>query len=93
MVQPADYKTVGVLKGNPPGSLNDKQVEKDRDAYKRLRKEGLQPPHIDGCAKLEQEAVTRDDITTGAISLPPSERRKAAKERRAAFDRARELTE
>jgi hypothetical protein len=31
----------------------DKQLAKDRDAYKRLRQEGLQPPHLDGSAKLE----------------------------------------
>jgi len=31
----------------------DRQLRKDLDAYKRLRKDGLQPAHVDGSAKLE----------------------------------------
>jgi hypothetical protein len=91
MVAPEDYKTVGVVKA--PGRLSDAQFSKDRDAYQRLRKQGLQPPHIDGCAQLEKEAVTRDEIVTGVVrpDISAAERKKAASERRAAFDRAREL--
>lgn len=28
--------------------------DRDGDAYKRLRKEGVQPDHIDGCADIER---------------------------------------
>lgn len=38
--------------------------EKDLPAYKRLRRDGLQPPHIDGSAKLE--AVARDKVEVEA---------------------------
>lgn len=31
----------------------DAQLHKDRDAYKRLRADGLQPNHVDGSAALE----------------------------------------
>lgn len=40
----------------------NKKFDKDGDAYKRLRKEGLQPEQIDGCARLEQEATTKEQI-------------------------------
>lgn len=73
--------------------LRDKQLTKDRLAYQRLRKQGLQPPRVDGCAVLEQQAVTKDEIEMGTVRLnvPPIERKKKAKERRDAIDRAREL--
>lgn len=32
---------------------SDKAFAKDGPAYKRLRKDDLQPDHIDGCAELE----------------------------------------
>jgi len=43
----------------------DKQLEKDLDAYKRLRQEGLQPQAIDGSAKAEQRAEHKWQVETG----------------------------
>jgi SAM-dependent methyltransferase len=92
VVAPQDYKTVGVMKKTKT-TVKEAQLEKDRAAYKRLRQQGLQPPRIDGCAKLESEAVTRDEIVMGVVPthLDPAARKKQAKERRDAFERAKEL--
>jgi len=46
----------------------DKVLEKDLDAYKRLRSEGLQPHNIDGSAKIEQVADTKFQVETGIIN-------------------------
>lgn len=39
--------------------------DRDMPAYKRLRNEGLQPPHIAGCAELEAKADYRTEIEMG----------------------------
>lgn len=36
--------------------------ERDMPAYKRLRRQGLQPPRIDGSAERESRAETRIDV-------------------------------
>lgn len=36
-------------------------------AYKRLRKNGLQPKAIDGCAELESKATTQQEVEMGRI--------------------------
>lgn len=92
VASPEEWKSVGVMRKST-ASLKESQFSKDRDAYQRLRKQGLQPPNIDGCATLEAQGVTRDEITTGVIKGDRSEqeRKKEAKDRRAAFNRAREL--
>lgn len=40
----------------------------DREAYKRLRADGVQPPTIAGSAALERGADTEFEIATGAVS-------------------------
>lgn len=93
VVAPQDYKTVGVMKKSPT-AIKETQLDKDRAAYQRLRQQGLQPPHIDGCAKLEAEAVTRDEIVMGTLKpdLTPEERKRMAATRREAFERAKDFT-
>lgn len=48
-----------------------KQAEKDKDsdmsAYKRLRKDGVQPPTINGSAKLEARAGEKYEVNSGLI--------------------------
>lgn len=39
----------------------------DREAYRRLRQNGLQPPSIRGSAHLEQHAETAFEVATGRI--------------------------
>ena len=46
-----------------------KQAEKekvaDMDAYKRLRKNGVQPPSINGSARLEAKAEEKHEVNSG----------------------------
>ena len=48
-----------------------KQAEKNKDAdmsaYKRLRKDGVQPPTINGSAKLEARAEEKYEVNSGLI--------------------------
>lgn len=46
----------------------------DREAYRRLRANGLQPPSIRGSAHLERHAETRFEVETGTV-VPPAERK------------------
>ncbi len=41
--------------------------QKDMPAYKRLRKNGLQPRQIDGCAEIERRATTAEQVETGRV--------------------------
>lgn len=43
----------------------------DREAYKRLRRNGEQPPTIRGSAELEKHATTSFEIASGQISAEP----------------------
>lgn len=47
----------------------DKVLDKDLDAYKRLRQEGLQPRAIDGSAAAESRAEHKWQIETG-LGIP-----------------------
>ena len=40
---------------------------KDHDAYRRLRKDGLQPKALDGAANIEARANTADEVTMGHL--------------------------
>jgi hypothetical protein len=40
----------------------------DREAYRRLRQNGLQPPRIAGSAELERHAETRFEVETGRVA-------------------------
>lgn len=50
----------------------DAQFDKDSAAYRRLRKEGLQPRNIDGSAALEQKAEVAEHVTTGMTHVKPA---------------------
>jgi hypothetical protein len=39
-----------------------KQFDADMDAYVRLRKDGVQPPRVDGSAEREKRARTREEV-------------------------------
>lgn len=63
-------------------STNDEQVRQrqfqekfaaefhngDREAYRRLRLNGLQPPRIAGSAELERHAETRFEVESGMVA-------------------------
>lgn len=49
----------------------------DREAYRRLRADGLQPPRIAGSAHLERHATTRYEVESGQVSTEPHRLRDA----------------
>lgn len=48
-------------------SQTERNWNKDMPAYKRLRKEGLQPRKIDGAAEVEKKAKEKWQVETGII--------------------------
>lgn len=46
----------------------ERDLHKDRDAYKRLRRDGLQPPRVDGSAALEQRAQSVAEVESGRVT-------------------------
>jgi hypothetical protein len=63
-------------------AAKDPQLEKDREAYRRLRRNGEQPKHVGGSAFFEAKANESCEITTGQIIDDASDRRQFSK----AFD-------
>ena len=45
----------------------ERRWSKDMPAYKELRAQGLQPPHIDGSAELAAKAETRFEVESGKV--------------------------
>lgn len=43
-------------------NARERRLDKDGPAYRRMRHRGLQPAHIDGCARLENEVGDQTDI-------------------------------
>jgi len=56
-------------------AVKDPLLDKDRAAYKRLRREGEQPKHVEGSAYLEAKANESFEITTGQV-IPDATDRK-----------------
>jgi hypothetical protein len=55
--EPSEYRSVGFMRGATVEiNHKDRQLEKDRAAYKRLRRDGIQPAHVGGSAHMEQVA-------------------------------------
>jgi hypothetical protein len=48
-------------------SINEREdrLARDLDAYKRIRRQGIQPKGIDGCAELEATVNTRTEVEMG----------------------------
>jgi len=51
--------------------INEKQLVRDRNAFKALKDEGIQPARLRGAAELQDKATTKHEIETGKI-LPKS---------------------
>lgn len=64
----------------------EQQLSADLPAYKRLRRNGVQPRQIDGASSLEQRAEDQFDVELGHIV--PKEYKSRVQE---GFDTAREL--
>ena len=54
----------------PPERPIEQQWERDLPAYKRLRRQGYQPPRTQGCAELEARAHSDREIEKGRIINP-----------------------
>jgi hypothetical protein len=54
------------------------QLHKDRDAYKRMRRDGEQPKHINGSAQLEAKANESFEITWGRTVRDTQDRKEMA---------------
>lgn len=65
--------------GAARAAMKDPQLQKDREAYKRLRKNGEQPKHVGGSAYMESVAEESCEITTGLVITDPSDRKQFAK--------------
>lgn len=48
-------------------SRTETRWAKDHDAYRRLRKDGLQPNALDGAANIEARANTADEVAMGHL--------------------------
>ena len=48
-------------------NATERQWERDGDAYKAMRRQGLQPKQIDGSHVLANEAATVTEIETGTV--------------------------
>ena len=60
-------------------SIKDPLLEKDREAYRRLRRQGEQPKHVEGSAYLEAKANESFEITTGRLVPHSGDRKQYAK--------------
>lgn len=60
------YKSLAFVDhGSGSYHTRDRELAKDRDAYKRLRQDGLQPKRVDGSHRLEALAKTSDHVERG----------------------------
>lgn len=59
-------RSVGVMR-RTTASSREPQLARDRDAYARLRREGLQPRTVAGSAELEATADHRHEIEMGHV--------------------------
>lgn len=64
MAEPRDWKSIGVMRKSST-SVREARLDKDLEAYYRLRHDGLQPRKIDGSAKLEVTVDSPMDIDYG----------------------------
>lgn len=88
MVAPEDYKSVGFVGPQTrKGNSKDVKLGKDREAYKRLRADGLQPGHVGGSAHLEKHATLPIEVEYGHVFKTPTGKALA----REAVERSRDL--
>ena len=68
--------------GAARAAVKDPLLDKDRDAYRAMRRNGEQPKHVTGSAELMARANESCEITTGQVITDDSDRKRFA----AAFD-------
>lgn len=73
--QAEHYRSIGFAPSATPTrnpeakriSEKERRWNRDMDAYQRIRRQGLQPQRIDGCAQLEKHAETQQEIDMGRL--------------------------
>jgi hypothetical protein len=65
--------------GAARAAVKDPALDKDREAYRRLRRNGEQPKHVGGSAEMEAKANESCEITTGQIIGDAADRKQFAK--------------
>lgn len=76
------YRSIGIASAALPtrrsavigGLKKDAELSRDRDAYKRLRDQGLQPEKLHGSRDIETRAETKLEIERSTI-LTPAQRK------------------
>jgi hypothetical protein len=72
------YRSIGIASAALPtrrktvveGIRKDGELSKDRDAYQRLRRDGLQPDRLHGARDIESRAETRVEVERSTILTP-----------------------
>jgi hypothetical protein len=64
--------------GAARAAVKDPQLDKDREAYRRLRRNGEQPKHVGGSAYIEATASESFEITTGRVITDARDRKQFA---------------
>lgn len=73
MVAPEDYKSIGFVGPKTrKANTKDEKLARDRDAYKRLRANGLQPSHVGGSEHLEKHATLPIEVEYGHVFKTPT---------------------
>ena len=72
--QATHYRSL-VLGTSVAKTWEDTTLSADRDAYKRLKDDGIQPKGLKGAAQLEKHASSAWEIEAGRI-LPPDQSRR-----------------
>lgn len=69
MADPKDYRSIGYI-GPRTRTVNrkDDKLARDRDAYKRLRADGLHPGHVGGSDHLEKHASLPIEVEMGWVA-------------------------
>lgn len=75
--QAAHYRSISMSPRVHPVELTERQWHKDMAAYKSMRRQGLQPRDIDGCAELQARAETVREVEAGQV-LTPIQRRQVS---------------
>ncbi len=66
MPEPKDYASIGYIGPRTrKGNSKDAKLAQDRDAYARLRREGLHPGHVGGSDHLEKHASMPIEVEMG----------------------------
>lgn len=69
MVAPSDYRSIGYVGPKTrKANTKDEKLARDRDSYKRLRANGIQPPHVGGSDHLEKHASMPIEVEMGWVA-------------------------